>query len=78
MKFYYRKRLETYIQVLREKLQSGDTKVIEDKLTPFYRKIELDFLDNPLVLNENDFYKGTPTEAVSEVLSHLQKIPYGN
>lgn len=75
MKFYHRKRVDFYISVLREKLQSGATQVdCEKELTPTYRQITRDFINNGPQLDPATRYQGSSAEAATEIFAKWKDI----
>jgi len=66
VRFYYRPRMELYLNTLRERMDKGDYHLPTNEMRPGYLKITKSFIENPLVVRKEDRYPGTTLQAVEE------------
>ncbi|MEK7375891.1 MAG: alpha-N-acetylglucosaminidase C-terminal domain-containing protein, partial [Candidatus Margulisiibacteriota bacterium] len=75
IKFYYLKRVDFYIAVLREKMQSHQTRIDHVKeLEPTYHKLTIDWIYNDLKVKPEDRYQGSSAQAATEIFSSWKDI----
>jgi len=68
VRFYYRRRVDAFVQYLRGKLAEGSKEIRDEELAPIYHKIEQEWVKKPFKVEMSDKYPGTPVEAAAEVL----------
>jgi len=72
VKFYYRPRIELYINTLRERMNKKDYRLPYVEMKPEYIEITKAFIENPLIVKKKDKYPGTTLQAVEEIFSQLK------
>ena len=69
IKFYYRKRVEAYVNCLREKMNEKITTVSAAELEPIYDRLRDEWMREPLRTPEK--FRDTPAEAVEAILKQF-------
>jgi len=73
LRFYYRPRLEFYIQSLHQRMEKGVNKISLEELDPAYKAIYTHWVNTPFEIEEKEKFAGTPVEVAAEVYQAIRK-----
>ncbi|MEM2886068.1 MAG: alpha-N-acetylglucosaminidase C-terminal domain-containing protein [Thermoproteota archaeon] len=68
VRFYYRKRVNAFINYLEEKIAKGSNEIRDDELSPLYHEIEQSWVRKPFRVKKSEKYAGTTAEAAEEII----------
>ena len=71
VRFYYRPRVDAFLQYLREKLKEGSREIKDEELVPIYSKIEQEWVKKPFKVKKGEKFKGTPMEAAAKIVKEF-------
>ena len=71
LRFYYKSRVDAFLNYLREKLKDGSKEIKDEELLPIYSSIEQEWVKKPFKVQEGEKFKGTPVEAASQILEEF-------
>ncbi|RKY04976.1 hypothetical protein DRP77_02310, partial [Candidatus Poribacteria bacterium] len=75
VRFYYRPRAEAYVNLLRERMRRGETRVSREELDSLYRAIELRWVEEGYDPGNAPPYEGPMWKAVEEAFERLSSDP---
>lgn len=68
LKYYYHKRFNALVGVMREKMKMNPVEITYEDMTPVYKEVCKDWIEKPYCINESPAQIGT-IEAVGSLLS---------
>ena len=68
VRFYYRRRVEAFIEHARGRFGKQATLVSDKELAPIYHEIEQAWVKKPFRVAKSEKYAGTPVQAAAEIL----------
>jgi alpha-N-acetylglucosaminidase len=73
VRFYYRPRVDAFIDHLRQQMKDGSSKISQKELEARYQEVEQAFVKKPFKVQKQERYQGTPVEAAIEILKRRQQ-----
>jgi len=71
IRFYYKPRIDAFLNYLREKLKTGAKEINNDELIQTYSEIEQDFVKKGFTVKKGERFSGTPMEAAEKILKEF-------